>query len=226
MANKALALADSALEVPAHINLDQGLGTENGGAEIKIPRISLMQKRSDQIDSGHAKYVEGAKIGTFVNDATGEVYGDEIYVLNVNFTSCYKIWKDRQKGGGFFGEFATEAEARQRIADLVQEGQGVEEDFNPEYTHVHLLIVKDPKTGALSAPAVTDLAKSKMRASKAWNTEIQMKGGDRFACLWKMMSFNETYQGNTYANVRVENVGWAQKDDYDYAMEVFKAHQK
>lgn len=226
MANKALALADAALEVPAHINLDQGLGNENVGAEIQIPRIKMMQKMSSEIDPDSPTYVDGAKNGNFVNDATGEVYGDEMYVLNVNFTACYKIWKDRQKGGGFFGEFATEAEARQRIADLVHEGQGAEEDFNPEYTHVHLLIVKDPKTGELSAPAITDLTRSKMRASKAWNTEIQMKGGDRFACLWKMISFKETYEGNTFANLKVENVGWAQKDDYDYAMEVFKAHQK
>jgi hypothetical protein len=41
-----------------------------------------------------------------------------------------------------------------------------------------------------------------------------------------MISFKETYEGNTFANLKVENVGWAQKDDYDYAMEVFKAHQK
>ena len=43
----------------------------------------------------------------------------------------------------------------------------------------------DPSTGELGIPFIMDFASSKLRVSRSWNSQIQTKGGDRFASLWK-----------------------------------------
>ena len=86
-------------------------------------------------------------------------------------------------------------------------------------------MLKDPKTGELSSPALMDFAVSKLSVSKRWNTQIQMKGGDRFAALWKLSTVAVTSKaGNQYLNIDIEALGWAQKADYDVAAELYKAH--
>ena len=61
---------------------------------------------------------------------------------------------------------------------------GQTEDYDINETHAHIILVKDPETGELErSPAIMDFASSKLRVSKAWNSQIGMKGGDRFAGL-------------------------------------------
>ena len=60
-----------------------------------------------------------------------------------------------------------------------------------------------------------DFASSKLRISRNWNSQIGMKGGDRFAGLWKLKSQAvENRMGNAFMNLDVEFVGWSQEDDY------------
>ena len=219
MANQALALADD--KVPAYINQSGSRGNENVGDQLAIPRIKQLQKMSDEVDKHHLKFIKGAEAGMFMNSLSGELMGDEIYVISINFVTDYVIWRTREAGGGYVGKASSMGEA----TALVAAQEDAPEKFQISETHSHLVVTKDPKTGETSMPALFDFANSKLSVSKNWNTQIGMKGGDRFAGLWKLSTVSvENRAGATYLNVKIDWQGWVQEADYKAAEALYEAH--
>ena len=85
--------------VPAHVKEASGLGNENVSTEhLQTPRVKLLQQMNSEVDENHDAYVEGAKPGDLLNTVTNEIYGKEIYVINVHFTEDFVVWRKREKG--------------------------------------------------------------------------------------------------------------------------------
>lgn len=216
---KAQAIALVANEVPAHvINAGIGRGNEEVGNALAIPRIKLLQKMSPEVDKYSPKYVEGAEPGAFINSITGEVYGDELYALNLKFKVEYVVWRNLDIGGGLLGNFTSQAEAEAAVA-----AQEKPSDYEIKDTHTHVLLLKNPTTGEVSSPVLMDFTVSKLRTSRAWNTQIATKGGDRFASLWKLKSMPvESRTGQQFMNLDVECLGWTTEEDYKVAEELYE----
>ena len=69
-----------------------------------------------------------------------------------------------------------------------------------------------------------DFASSKLRVSRSWNSQIQTKGGDRFASLWKMRSVQTANKaGQKFMNLAVDFEGWATEEDYIEAKKLYEA---
>ena len=97
MSELALALTDD--KVPAHVAKGNGRGNEDvTGSSLTIPRIKQLQKMSDEVDKHHPNYIEGADDGVFMNTLTRELYGEELYAINIKFKDEFVVWKDREKG--------------------------------------------------------------------------------------------------------------------------------
>ena len=209
--------------LPAHLKAIEGVGrgNENVGSALQIPRIKLLQKMSNEVDKHHPSYVEGCEPGNFVNTVTGENYGNDIYALSLTFKTEYVVWRDIEAGGGYGGAFTTQGEADACIAE-----QDKPSEYAAVETHSHVLLLKDPNTGDLDrAPSIMDFASSKLRVSKAWNSQIGMKGGDRFAALWKVSGVpTENKMGKAFMNCEVSFVGWAQEDDYKAAEAMYEQY--
>lgn len=200
---------------------DSGRGNENVGQNLTIPRIKQLQKMSPEVDKHSATYMAGAEPGNFVNSLTGQNYGDEVYVISLTFKDEWVVWRDRNKGGGLLGSYPSEAAALAAIAE-----QETPEEYEPVQTHSHVMLIKDPETGLLETqPVIMDFTKTKLRYSKDWNSQIAMKGGDRFSTLWKLVSVSAANKaGQTYSNVKPELVGWAQEDDYKAAEAMYETY--
>jgi len=139
----------------------------------------------------------------------------------LTFKTEYVVWRDIEAGGGYGGAFDTEAEAQKYIAE-----QDKPAEWAAMETHAHILLVKNPETGELErSPAIMDFASSKLRVSKAWNSQIGMKGGDRFAGLWKVSGVpTENKMGKAFMNCEVSFVGWAQEEDYKVAESLYEQY--
>lgn len=200
--------------MPDYMRKDGGRGNEDVKvSDLTMPRIKLLQKMSDEVDRHHANYVKDAKDGDFLNSVTGEIYGDTLYVIPIKFKEEFTAWRDREKGGGLLGSFPTEEAARAAVAAAERP-----EEFKIVQGHAHILLVKDPKTGALSKPANMDFTSSKLRVSRQWNTNINMRGGDRFTGLWKLTSVAaKAKNGAQFMNLEATFVGWATEEDYKTA---------
>lgn len=210
-------------KVPAHVTK----GSNRGNEEVKpddlsIPRVKLLQKMSDEVDRHHANYIEGAKDGDFINSLTHQNYGTELYVINLKFTDDFVVWRSRDAGGGLLGSFKTLGEANAAIAE-----QDKPEDYEVKQTHSHVLLIKDPDDHSLSNAVVMDFNSSKLRPSRNWNTQINIKGGDRFSGLWRLFSVaTKNRAGAQFMNLDVEFVGWVTDEDYKQAEKIFEAFNK
>lgn len=221
MSSTALAIADD--QLPAHLKKAEGVGrgNENVGQNVAIPRVKLLQKMSDEVDKHHANYVKGAEAGHFLNTLTGTNYGEELYAISITFKTEYVVWRKREAGGGLVGAFSSMPDAQNAVSE-----QEKPQDYDITETHTHVLLLKDPETGALEpTPVIMDFTSSKLRISRNWNSQIGMKGGDRFAGLWRIKSVAvENRMGNAFMNLDVDFVGWAHKEDYEVAEALYEQH--
>ena len=208
-------------DVPAHVVKGTGLGNEEVNKEhLQTPRVKLIQTMSNEVDKNHSEYIEDLSPGDFLNSVTKENYGTEMYVLNVKFTEDFVVWKKREIGGGLLGNFKSLAEA----TDYLNSNDLDVDQHDIIQTQSHLLMQKDPSTGELGIPFIMDFASSKLRVSRSWNSQIQTKGGDRFASLWKMKSVQTANKvGQKFMNLTVEFEGWATEEDYLEAKKLYES---
>ena len=163
-----------------------------------------------------------AKDGEFLNDLTKEIYGEEIFVISLKFKDEFVVWRKREAGGGFGGTFATDALAREYIAK-----QEKPLDWDVSQTHSHILLIKDAKTGALSKPVIMDFSSSKLSVSRNWNSQIDIKGGDRFSSVWKLAATPaQSKKGQQFMNLKAEYMGWATEEDYRTAERYYEQFSK
>ena len=218
--SKAVSLVSA--NVPAHVKESAGLGNENVSTQhLQTPRVKLLQQMNSEVDESHDAYVEGAKPGDLLNTVTNEIYGTEIYVINVHFTEDFVVWRKREKGGGLVASCASKADADEMIGNQ----DGSPNDYEIIQTQSHLLIRKDATTGEMeSTPFLMDFASSKLRVSREWNTQIAQLGGDRFSTLWKVSSVKtQNRAGQPFQNLSVMKEGWVTDDDYEIAKKVYKS---
>ena len=208
-------------EMPAHVKQSNNLGNENINSEhLSTPRLKQLQQLSNEVDENHSEYIDGAKVGDFINTVTKESYGKELYVVNVHFREEYVVWVKREKGGGLVGTFPTQAEAIKYLED----GGNKVEDHEITQTQTHTLLKIDEATGEVSEiPFLFDCSSSKLRVSREWNTQIMKLGGDRFASLWKLSSVQTANKaGQKFMNISVSNVGWLKESAYNVAKEFYE----
>ena len=217
--SKAVSLVSA--NVPAHVKESAGLGNENVSTQhLQTPRVKLLQQMNSEVDESHDAYVEGAKPGDLLNTVTNEIYGTEIYVINVHFTEDFVVWRKREKGGGLVASCASRADADEMIGNQ----DGSPNDYEIIQTQSHLLIRKDATTGEMeSTPFLMDFASSKLRVSREWNTQIAQLGGDRLSTLCKVSSVKtQNRAGQPFQNLSVMKEGWVTDDDYEIAKKVYK----
>jgi len=217
--SKAISLVSDG--VPAHVTASKGLGNENVSSQhLQTPRVKLLQQMNAEVDENHDAYVEGAKPGMLLNTVTNEIYGKEIYVINVHFTEDFVVWRKRDKGGGLVASCESQAAAD----ELVATQEGSPEDYEIIQTQSHLLIRKDAETGEIdTTPFLMDFASSKLRVSREWNTQIAQLGGDRFSSLWKVSAVaTQNRAGQKFQNLSVVKEGWTTEEDYEVAKKIYQ----
>lgn len=78
-----------------------GAGMEHVGAtDILIPRLTILQALSPQINKKKSEYIEGSEIGHIADVGTGELFPDGIIFLPVYFRKDYLEWAPRSTGKG------------------------------------------------------------------------------------------------------------------------------
>ena len=206
-------------EVPEWLKQGQARGAENVTTDdMIIPRIELIQALSPARNKKDAAYIEGAEEGMLYNNVTRQLYGEAVTVVPVYYTKQFLVWKDRKSGGGgsngFRGAFATEALARDAIAQLNEEGLEVSD------TAQHFVLVR---TGDEWQEAVISMAKSKMKVSKRWKSLIRMTQTDSFARAYKLSAATETNARNeSYFNFGISPLGFVSKEIYERAEKLYE----
>ncbi len=211
-AQQALAFAT---EAPEWMNTGSNRGSEEvKSTDMVLPRLEIVQALSPIKETN-----EDAKEGYLFNSVTQEVIGDIAYFVPVYFRLEYLIWKDQDKGGGFFGSFNSKAEADARLAEAMASGEDPD-DLEIVDTPVQygLRITPEGHTEQI----VISMAKTKAKVSRKWNAMIQIAGGDRFSRVYKLSTFrDENKKGQKFFNFVVQPAGFTPRAAYQEAERLY-----
>lgn len=213
--SKAVSLFGSKETMPAHVKQD-GRGSENVTQDdVAMPYLTVLQALSPQVDE-----IEGAKAGMLYNSITDDLY-TEVYVVNLSFKREYSIFKKRDLGGGYEGAHASHEAALTHIKDVVG---GDPADYDISENHRHVCLMLDSETGQPLQPVILNLSGTKVRVSRTWNSDINVKhnGADRFASIWKLTTRKQSNSKGSWYNLNIDFEGWADKDLYDLAAKYYE----
>jgi len=99
MTNNVTAPKETAVVIDDELRSLQSMGAENvTSANVLIPRLTILQGLSPQINRKKAEYIEGSEVGDFCNVATGDLYKDQILVVPCHFATAYIEWT-KNRGG-------------------------------------------------------------------------------------------------------------------------------
>ena len=217
--NKAITSFTPATTMPAHLQQGSGLGNENVTAsDMTIPRLELIQQLSPQLMKKNAKYIEGAELGHMFDSLTGELF-TSVFVINLYYETKYAVFKQRNLGGGFEGNFDTAQDAMDHLVARSLDPK----QYDIVETAIHKCLMLD-ENGNPKQPVLIYMSGSKMKISSQWNTQIQLegKGADRFATVWTLSANEETNRaGQPYQNYKVTFAGFAGEALYNEAKKTY-----
>lgn len=207
-------------EVPEYLKdkMQSMLGNENVTADdMTIPRLELIQNMSPCRNKKDPSYIEGAEEGMLYNNVTRELYGEQVHMVFCHFKVEYLLWKDRSKGGGFFGKYDSLAEANSAIDALGEEGQGVQ----AQKTHQHYGLVLNPETGQIQSVCLS-MSRTKEKSSRKLNSLVGMQGGPRFSRVYRVYTMQEQNKnGDTYHNLAFQVSGFPPEIVYEKAKKIY-----
>lgn len=92
---------ENALQTATDFEGFAGHGMENvGGRDLLVPRLTILQALSPQLNKQKSEYIAGAEAGMICDVGTGEVFPDGIVFLPVFYRMDFLEWAPRQSGKG------------------------------------------------------------------------------------------------------------------------------
>jgi len=200
-------------------SMDTARGTENVGVnDLIVPRLEIVQSLSPCKDKTDPNYIPGIEEGELYNNVTRQRLGAEVLVCPVYYRTEWLVWKDRKKGGGFRGSFASEAEAKARIDEL-EDDEG--EDCEVVDTAQHFCLLIDPVVGKISE-IVLSMSRSKRKVSRRWNSLIRINEGDSFSRIYRVGAVTEANaQNQKYFNFVVSPAGFPSRTVFERAGKLY-----
>lgn len=186
-----------------------------------VPRIKLIQSISNEVQPGHPDRIEGAEAGMFFNSVNKQLF-TSFFAINLSFEKNVVVWKKRKLGGGMFGTFRSEEEARVAL----QEAQEPEENFDISVNPFHIVLPIDPESGQPQSPAIMDFPGIKAKKSKLWNSliaESEATGQPRFSTVWEISAVGESNSEGNYMNIAIEKFIEAPDEIYKEAVKCYDA---
>lgn len=151
---------------------DAGLGLENiTKDDIMIPRLSILQALSPQVNKRDGAYIEGAEQGSIFNNVTDNVFdGDKgITVVPISFRKAHLEWKaDR---GGFVADHGASS-ACLTACERGSKGEYITTDGNEIVPTSEFFVYVLQESGSY-APASISMSKSQSKKARQWNAMMQ-----------------------------------------------------
>lgn len=210
---------------PDWMKNDSSRGSEEVTSnDVTLPRLQIIQDLSKQHKKNKEEYIEGAEVGDFFNTATQQLYKESTLIVPVYFRTEWIIWKDQEAGGGFFGAYPNEREAKAELPNAVKSGGGTPEQYEIVDTDVHFVLLVNEQDPTDVEQVVISMAKSQKKVSRNLNTMAKIAGGDRFSRMYRLATFTDKNKaGQEFMNWAVKPVGWVNEDLYRAAEATYEA---
>ena len=148
--------------------------------DLALPFLKVLGQLSPEVNTRHAKHIEGAQPGMILNTVTNELYDGTkgIQVIPCYYKREYVEWKERGESlGAPVAIHSTDSDA---VASAKRDHQNKDRLPNGNYlenTASHFVLV----TGTNTSTALITMKSTQLKTSKKWNTMmlgIKLKGKD------------------------------------------------
>jgi hypothetical protein len=165
----------SSEDINALLLADQGAGQETMGAkDLMIPRISILQSLSPQLQKAEGAFLKGAEAGDFLDNVAAAVAwkGEKGFLLiPVSYRRSNVEWIPKKKGGGFVADHGPDdsilAKTTKNEDGAMMLANGHEVVTTAEYyCYVLNLDGTDPRQ------AVISMAKTQLKKSRKLNSMV------------------------------------------------------
>ena len=218
MANKNVTKVN---ETPSYIQEAGSMGNESINSEdLAVPRISLLQSISPEVNADDTNYVEGATPGKMLNTLTHDLY-DTLRVVNLYYKKDYVVFKKRTLGGGFLFASSSKDAAKEFV-----DNSDTPENLDTVETGNHYCLLLNDDSQDVVTHIVIPTKITQLRFSRKWNTLIMQAGGPRFAGIWTVNSILEkNNKGQSYYNYAIFNNKheWCEEGLFETAKKQFEA---
>lgn len=147
-----------------------GQGLESVRREdIILPRFSILQALSPQVNRRESEYIEGAEQGQIVNVATGELF-DALTVIPVAYQRRHIEWRPRKAGGGLVNDYGTD-ESILTQCKVQEKGPAITPAGNELVVTGTWYVLHVSPDGAMSQ-AFIPMSSTQLKASRKWMTLV------------------------------------------------------
>lgn len=184
-----------------------GAGAENiTNKDIIIPRLTILQSLSPQLNKKKSEYIEGSSAGDICDVATGEFFEGEVEFLLCHFETMYLEWAPRETGKGLLAI---------HLDPLVEE-RATKTDSGALVNEAGNLIQKTYQFYGLNVtaggrPCFIPMASTQLKVGRKWNTMVKAcrmkdENGEEF----DPPTFHQTYRlkSSEEANAKGEWFSW------------------
>lgn len=193
-----------------------GRGSENVNTDdLQIPRIGIVQSLSPERKKNDPAYIEGAEEGHMFNSVTRELFKDPLLVIPVYYRKEFFLWRVRASGGGFRGVYQTYGDAQ--AAQLEIQDKTEINDTAQQFC----LVSSD--NGATWSEAVVSMTSSNGGVSKRWNSDIKLRGADRFANVYQLSVIEKNNDKGTFYIFKENWIRWATEPEYRAGEQSYEA---
>lgn len=157
-------------------------GLENVTAkDLLIPRLTILQALSPQLDEASPEFIPNAKIGDFCDTGTGETWRDSITLIPVYFVQVYLEWAPRSTGKGLIANHGTDSSILQECTQDERRRWVTESGNYIAETATWYVLNVDARFRRSFLP----LSSTQMKASRKWltlitNERVPRKDGSEF----------------------------------------------
>lgn len=200
------ATQDLVVQEPEYLQRKQAPrgGEEVDQSDLIIPRLSLAQKMSDEIDESSPKYIPGLKEGMFFNNISKEVYGRAVNIVPVFKFASRVRWESREKGSpiicqsfdGITGKGDPGGECIKCSLSQFQDGEPPE---CTEFKNVGLVILPENRRPTMADAAVLPFKRGSLKYGKQLISMLNNTRRDWFSWIIRLTSAPEKGKKGTYA---------------------------
>jgi hypothetical protein len=149
---------------------DAGVGMEEmDQQDLMIPRLSILQSMSPQVNKRDGQYVEGANAGDIFNTVSRTVVSGEkgILAVPIKYRRALIEWKPRASGGGFVRDHGNDNAVLEDCDQDKETFRHITKDGNEIITtaEYYVFIIN----GSYE-PALLSMAGSQLKKARRWNS--------------------------------------------------------
>lgn len=149
-----------------------------GMTDFTMPFLKLLQKLSPELDSSTDQYIEGAKVGQFMDSSTKELF-DSLDIIPCLYQPKMVEWKPGR--GGFVAQHEVGYEISIKAVKDPKTGKFVIPGSNNELIDTrYYFCLRFSKTGEL-VPVVIAMTSTQIKYARQWNSQmdsIRFQGKD------------------------------------------------